>query len=186
MENLKILVVVDMQNDFIDGSLGSEAAKKIVPNVAKKIRDWDGIVLATCDTHDANYLESQEGEHLPVEHCIENTHGWLYNDEVRDAIAEKDANWQFYGFVTKDTFGAVGLPQAINEIIDEMDSIEDETEIEFIGLDTDICVISNALLAKAYFLDAKMSIDSSCCAGTTPEAHEAALTVAKSCQINVI
>ena len=182
----KILVVVDMQNDFIDGSLGSKAAQEIVPNVVEKIKNFDGVVIATCDTHDDNYLDSKEGDKLPVEHCIKQTHGWLYNDDVRDAIAEKDYQWCFAGFVEKPTFGSLDLIDEIEMVKDELDICEDEMEIQFIGLDTDICVISNALIAKAAFYDANIVIDSSCCAGTSKEAHEAALTVAKSCQIEVI
>lgn len=183
---LRILVVVDMQNDFISGSLGSEAAKKVVPNVVEKIRNWNGPVIATCDTHDTLYLDSLEGEKLPVEHCIGNTWGWLYEDSVRAALREKEEDGLFFGFIEKSTFGSLDLPDAIEQIIDEYEECEYNTAIQLVGLDTDICVVSNALILKACSLCTSMSIDSTCCAGTTPEAHEAALIVAKSCQIDVI
>jgi len=165
---MKYLIVVDMQNDFIDGSLGTKEAIAIVPNVVKKIREWDGPIIATYDTHQADYLQTQEGKFLPVEHCIENTHGWQLNPEVEAALEGKDVTK-----VKKPTFGCVQLPELVGET----------DEIELVGLCTDICVVSNALLLKANYYETPISVDASCCAGVTPEPHDAALTTMRMCQI---
>lgn len=179
----KILIVVDMQNDFINGSLGSEAAQAIVPNVVSKIKNFDGdCIIVTMDTHKSNYLETQEGKKLPVEHCIENTNGWRINTQVAEAL-EKGCPVHT---LMKSTFGAKNIADMINSAMQLQNIDEKNLEIELVGLDTDICVISNAILIKAFFLDAQVKIDSSCCAGTSTTAHECALEVAKSCQIDVI
>ena len=167
---MKTLLVIDMQNDFINGALGSPEAKAILPNVAKKIREYQDIgheIIFTQDTHFENYLQTQEGQKLPVEHCIINTPGW----EIPQCLNNKE-----YITVLKNTFGSFDLESYINE----------NTDLEIIGLCTDICVVSNALILKATFPEMKIKVDSNCCAGTTPEAHEAALTVMRSCQIEVI
>lgn len=172
----KILVVVDMQNDFIDGALGTNEAKAIVNNAVKKINGFVGTVFATFDTHTPDYLQTAEGKKLPVPHCIKGTDGWLINPEIHAALDEKD-----YIAVEKPTFGSTALVERIRECCGGSD-----TEIELIGLCTDICVVSNALLLKANFPETKISVDSSCCAGVTPESHNAALTTMKMCQIDVI
>lgn len=165
---MKTLIVIDMQNDFVTGSLGTKEAQTIVPNVKKKIQEYvnrgDQIIF-TRDTHYSNYLETQEGKMLPVEHCIYDTEGWEIVDEleVMNCI-----------YVNKTSFGWDGWLKLNYE------------EIELIGVCTDICVISNALILKAQFPEVKITVDASCCAGVTPGLHEAALKVMKSCQINVI
>lgn len=172
----RILVVVDMQNDFVDGALGTKEAVGIVENVVDKIGNFDGKIFATLDTHQNNYMETSEGKKLPVPHCIRMTYGWLLNEEVRKALDNKD-----YKIIEKKTFGSTRL-------VDEICGIkgEDDMEIEFVGLCTDICVVSNALLLKAYFPEARMTVDAGCCAGVTPESHKAALETMKMCQIDVI
>ncbi len=170
---MKVLIVVDMQNDFIDGSLGTKEAEAIVGNVEKKIREWDGLVVATRDTHSPKYLETQEGRNLPVEHCIEGTVGWEINPTIQAALDEKHAQ-----VVNKPTFGSVALAMMLMQC--------GVTEIQLVGLCTDICVVSNALLLKANMPEVPISVDASCCAGVTPEKHAAALETMKSCQINIL
>ncbi|MBQ1914424.1 MAG: cysteine hydrolase [Selenomonadaceae bacterium] len=166
----KCIVVVDMQNDFIDGSLGTKEAQEMLPRLVKKLeRETDATLVFTQDTHTAGYLETQEGKNLPVKHCIKPEKGW----EIAAALkpfAEKAA-----AIVEKPTFGSTKLP----------DAVRDFDEIELVGLCTDICVISNALLLKAFYPEKSISIDSSCCAGVTPESHENALGAMKMCQIRV-
>ena len=172
----KFLVVVDMQKDFVDGSLGTIEAQGIVRNVCEKIKGFEGEIIVTFDTHDENYLDTAEGKKLPVKHCIKGTKGFELDEDVKSALEGKD-----YTSVEKPTFGSVKLP----EIIREKAQGEDFT-VELIGLCTDICVVSNALLIKANFPEAEVFVDSSCCAGVTVESHNAALETMKSCQINVI
>ena len=168
---MKILIVVDMQKDFIDGALGTAEAMAIVPSVIEKIKEYensDSLVIYTKDTHFENYMDTREGRHLPVPHCIKGTAGHEIPDEIlrgHDLIIEKP------------TFGST-------ELVDYLENIEFD-EVELIGLCTDICVVSNALLIKARFPEREVSVDSSCCAGVTPATHEAALTTMKMCQINV-
>lgn len=167
----KLLIVVDMQNDFVSGSLGTKEAKQIVPAVVKKVEQYqeagDAIVF-TRDTHQENYLETQEGKKLPVKHCMYGTHGWEIIEELR-GFAEH--------VFDKPTFGSVELAEYVTR--------EGFMEIELIGLCTDICVVSNALLLKANLLNAEISVDSQCCAGVTPDTHQAALTTMKMCQITI-
>ena len=171
----KILVVVDMQNDFIDGALGTAEAVAIVENVKARIREYDPAdVFVTMDTHAPNYLETQEGRNLPVEHCIKGTKGW----QIRSDIASLLPDWHIY---EKPTFGSVALAKDIAEI-----AAAEEIEIEVLGLCTDICVVSNALMLKAYMPEVQISVDPSCCAGVTPESHEAALKTMQMCQIKVM
>lgn len=172
----KILVVVDMQKDFVDGALGTAEAVQIVGNVVKKINSFDGEIIVTYDTHFENYLNTSEGEKLPVEHCIKGTAGWNLDFEVQSALENRK-----YRPVEKLTFGSVELPAIVGEI-----TKGEEFSVELIGLCTDICVVSNALLLKANFPENRISVDSSCCAGVTPETHEAALTTMKMCQIDVL
>ncbi|MGX8699209.1 MAG: cysteine hydrolase family protein [bacterium] len=170
-----ILIVVDMQKDFIDGALGTAEAEAIVPAVVEKIRAFDGPIFATLDTHPANYLATAEGKHLPVEHCIQGTPGWALEPRVLAALEEKG-----YTPVEKPTFGSVLLPELVRAAAGEEDFA-----LEVIGLCTDICVVSNALLLKANFPEAPISVTASCCAGVTPEKHRAALETMASCQIEV-
>lgn len=174
MREAKYLIVVDMQNDFIDGSLGTPEAVAIVPAVVDRIRaaNREGYkIIATMDTHDENYLDTAEGRKLPVRHCIRGTQGWQIADAVKAALGDAV-------ILEKPTFGSVRLPGLI-------EPAEDLT-IEFLGLCTDICVVSNALLVKAHFPEAKLSVNRACCAGVTPQKHDAALETMASCQIDVI
>ena len=168
----KILIVIDMQNDFIDGALGTKEAEAIVENVKAKIKSYPAkAVFATMDTHGPDYLNTQEGKKLPVEHCIRGTAGWW----IRPDIAELLDSARVY---EKPTFGSVRLAEDLKEI-------KGLEEIEIIGLCTDICVVSNALLIKAELPEVKISVDPLCCAGVTPEKHEATLETMRSCQIEV-
>ena len=172
----KILIVVDMQNDFIDGALGTNEAQAIVKKAAEKIQSFDGEIIVTLDTHFENYMATAEGKKLPVPHCIKGTHGHKLNSEIEAALSGKN-----YTPVEKLTFGAKELPQTLERII----AGKDHT-IEMIGLCTDICVISNALLLKAFNPETEITVFSDICAGVTPEKHLAALETMRSCQINVI
>ncbi len=164
----KTLIVVDMQNDFIDGSLGTKEAVAIVDNVKQKIAKYQAAgaeIIFTRDTHQADYLSTNEGKHLPVEHCIEGTDGWQIAAglEVPGAI-----------YIDKPSFGYLNWAKY------------DLQEVEIVGLCTDICVVSNALIIKAVYPEIKVTVDASCCAGVTPESHAAALTTMKMCQVEVI
>ena len=172
----KILIVVDMQKDFVDGALGTKEAAAIVPNVVSKIKNFDGDIIVTYDTHFENYMETSEGKNLPVSHCIKDTDGWELDRNVEEALEGKD-----YIAVEKPTFGSLDLPEILSENYDE-----NEISIELIGLCTDICVVSNAIILKAAFYETPISVDASCCAGVTPESHKAALATMKMCQINVV
>ena len=169
----KVLVVVDMQNDFIDGALGTAEAVAIVPKVAEKIKNFDGTVLYTRDTHEENYMETQEGRNLPVPHCIRGTEGWQIRTELQQAGAM---------VVDKPTFGS----RALAEKLVEMNREEAIESITLIGLCTDICVISNAFVIKAFLPEMPIIVDAACCAGVTPESHERALEAMKVCQIAVV
>lgn len=178
----KILVVVDVQNDFVYGSLGSDEAIAVVPNIVKKVNEYKNnydLIIFTQDTHYDDYLDTQEGKKLPVEHCIRGTNGWEIIDEINYKKCKKFNNFAVY---RKSTFGFDdwGWEERFNNTDDSL------LDIEIIGLCTDICVITNALLIKTYYPEAKITVDASCCAGSTPERHKAALDVMKSCQINVI
>ena len=171
----KILVVVDMQNDFVDGALGTREAEQIVDPVAEKIRGFEGKILVTLDTHHHHYLETAEGKKLPVPHCIRMTNGWLLNEKVLEALSTKE-----YQIIEKNTFGSVRLAEEIRRIRED-----DDMEIEFVGLCTDICVVSNVLLVKAFFPETAIRVDARCCAGVTPETHRAAIETMKMCQIEI-
>ena len=171
----RFLVVVDMQNDFIDGALGTAEAQAVVSAAAQKIRGFDGEVFATFDTHFDGYMDTAEGKKLPVPHCIKGTPGWELNPEIAAALAQKG-----YTPVEKRTFGSADLPQYLRRA-----SGGQPFSVELIGLCTDICVVSNALLLKAHFPEAPISVDAGCCAGVTPQKHTAALETMKSCQIDV-
>lgn len=168
----KVLVVVDMQNDFIDGALGTREAEAIVPYVKKKIEEYKrsgDTVIFTRDTHDKDYLKTQEGRKLPVEHCIKGTFGW----EISPELDTKDSM-----IIDKNTFGSVSLMSYIAENYKD-------AEFELVGLCTDICVISNAIMLKAFLPEAVITVDASCCAGVTPQSHKNALEAMKMCHINI-
>ena len=168
-----ILVVVDMQNDFIDGALGTKEAIAIVPAVKEKIKNFEGRVIFTRDTHQPNYMETQEGKNLPVKHCIKDTEGWQIRKEI-DELRKEDA-------IDKITFGSSEL----GNILLSLNNEEKIGSITFIGLCTDICVISNAMIAKAFLPEVEVKVDASCCAGVTVESHKNALNAMKMCQIKV-
>lgn len=171
----KILIVIDMQNDFIDAALGTKEAAAIVDSVKEKIRSYPAEnVIATMDTHQENYMETQEGQNLPVIHCIKGTEGW----RIRPDIAELLTDAKIY---EKPTFGSTAMAADLKAL-----SEKEEIELELIGLCTDICVVSNALLLKATMPEVKISVDASCCAGVTPKKHLAALETLSSCQIHVV
>lgn len=170
----KILIVIDMQNDFIDGALGTKEAEAIVDAVKDKIRSYNvQNVIATMDTHAEDYLHTQEGKNLPVVHCIKGTPGW----QIRDDIAELLKGAKIY---QKPTFGSTDLACDLKALANE-----EELDIELVGLCTDICVVSNALLLKAFMPEVPLSVDASCCAGVTPQKHLAALETMRSCQVDV-
>ena len=171
----RFLIVVDMQKDFVDGALGSPAAVAIVPRVVDKIVGFASEVIATYDTHTEQYMDTNEGSHLPVPHCIRGTDGWQLDARVADALADRP-----YHTIEKPTFGSTALPDLIREIAGD----EDFT-IELVGLCTDICVVSNALLLKANFPEHEIFVDAACCAGVSDETHQAALATMKCCQIQV-
>lgn len=179
---MKVLVVIDMQNDFIDGSLGTPEAVQIVPNVVEKIRTWDGVVYATQDTHFPDYLDTQEGRVLPVEHCIQGTDGWKVEPSVRKALAEGAERNDSTLYITKSTFGSRDLADLLAERRRE----EPIEEIMLVGLCTDICVISNALVLKVFLPDVPITVDAACCAGVNPESHRNALEAMKMCQIRIV
>ena len=173
----KLLVVVDMQKDFIDGSLGSIQAEKIVPWVISKIKEYkerENYIIFTKDTHEENYLSTQEGKKLPVVHCICGTEGWEISEQIKSAV-----DLEKYPCFEKRNFGSINLSEYISQfgVLDE---------IELCGLCSDICVVSNALILKAAYPETPITVDAVCCAGVTKESHEAALLTMKMCQINVI
>ena len=168
---MKYLIVVDMQKDFITGSLGSELAEKIVPDVVEKVKKFAGKVIFTRDTHFVDYMQTQEGKKLPVQHCIKDTDGWQICDELKSYVND---------VVDKITFGSVDLPGILKDYGDEID------EIELCGLCTDICVISNAMILKASFPETKIVVDGKCCAGVSVESHKTALEAMKAVQIEIM
>ena len=173
---MKVLVVVDMQNDFVSGNLGTKEAVAIVPDVKKKIEEYynnGDVVFFTKDTHLDGYLDTQEGKKLPVEHCVIGTNGWEIVDELKSCAKH---------VINKDRFGSNYLAECIHGGF----ASNDYDSVELVGVCTDICVVSNALLIKAWVPEMEITVDASCCAGVTPEKHRAALEVMKSCQINVI
>ena len=174
---MNILVVVDMQNDFVSGALGTPEAREIVPRVKSRVED--GIrrgerVLFTRDTHTVDYLETQEGRNLPVPHCVRGTEGWELIDQLQPFAEGRTV-------LDKPTFGSSQLGRLL-QVENERTPIE---KVTLIGLCTDICVISNALLVKAFLPEAEVAVDAACCAGVTPESHRTALAAMKPCQITV-
>ncbi len=171
-----ILIVVDIQKDFVDGALGTAEAVAMLSNATKKIREFKGDIFVTFDTHFENYMETAEGGKLPVPHCIKGTAGWELDQNIAKALEGKE-----FLTVEKLTFGSVELANLIKKTVSDEDF-----DITLIGLCTDICVVSNALILKANFPEKEIYVDAACCAGVTPETHCAALTTMKMCQINVI
>ena len=168
----KVLIVIDMQNDFIDGVLGTAEAQKIVSEVKKIIDDFDGDVFFTRDTHGQDYMSTQEGKHLPIPHCIKGTDGW----QITSALCTEKA----CEIIDKPTFGYLSIADIISE------KGKNISEITIVGLCTDICVISNAMILKAAFPETLITVVSSACAGVTPQSHQNALDAMKMCQINII
>lgn len=170
---MKSIVVVDMQNDFIDGSLGTKEAQEMLPRLKDKLKkvveNGSAELVFTMDTHGKDYLNTQEGKKLPVEHCIKGTQGWEISPELGEFVAKAKA------VVEKPTFGSMELIKHLNAA----------DEVELVGLCTDICVISNALLIKAAYPEMKVSVDAQCCAGVTPESHANALEAMKMCQVEI-
>ena len=186
---MRVLVVVDAQVDFVTGALGSVTAKSIIPHMRERIREYadgDTLILFTKDTHDEDYDKTMEGYHLPVAHCIRGTPGWSLVKEI-SILADGYSNFLIYSDgeivhsrIIKDTFGSVKLGELLRRYESEI------TDITFMGFCTDICVISNVLLTKAFLPNTRIIVDASCCAGTTLDKHLAALEVMKSCHIDVI
>ena len=179
-----ILVVVDMQNDFVDGALGSPQAMEILPRVADKIKNHQGGVILTRDTHGSDYMDTREGKYLPVPHCVKDTHGWQIHPSVASALPsdKKDVL-----VLDKPTFGSVELMQKL-QAMQAMQAMQAQGQepiqrVTLVGLCTDICVISNAMLIKAALPEIDVVVDASCCAGVTRESHENALNAMRACQI---
>lgn len=170
---MNYLIVVDMQVDFVNGALGTKEAAAIVPQVEKRIREFSGKVIFTRDTHSADYLSTQEGRKLPVPHCIKDTDGWQIIPELKPLCTQ---------VIDKPTFGSTELA----ELLKAENEKEPISSVTLLGICTDICVISNALLIKASLPEVPMYVDAACCAGVTPESHENALAAMKMCQIDVI
>lgn len=171
---MKVLLVIDMQNDFIHGALGTPEAQAIVSRVADKIRNFaDGLVIYTRDTHEPGYLSTQEGKNLPVPHCIRGQAGWQLHDEIQALVQDSPV-------IDKPSFGSVELAEYLSSLDNAPESIE------LVGLCTDICVISNAMILKAYLPEVPIFVDASCCAGVTPQSHENALSAMRMCQIGVL
>lgn len=170
----KILIVVDMQRDFIDGALGTKEAEAIVKPVTEKMKTYQkGDIYLTRDTHGEDYLETAEGKKLPVPHCIKGSKGWQLHPEI-EALADKSH------IIDKPTFGSMELMGLLVE-----ENRKEPLELELVGLCTDICVVSNALLLKASMPESPVRVDPACCAGVTPESHKAALLTMEMCQIGL-
>ena len=186
---MRVLIVVDTQHDFIDGALGCAKAQSIIPHMKERIKkyaDGDTLILFTKNTHDENYGKTIEGHYLPIEHCIQGTPGWSLVKDI-SSLADGYSNFLIFSDgvvvrsrVLKETFGSIKLCEILKQYENEI------TDITFMGFCTDICVVSNVLMARAYLPNTRIIVDASCCAGTTLEKHLAALEVMKSCQIDVI
>lgn len=180
---MKILIVVDMQKDFVDGALGTKEACAIVPALIERIEGFDGLVLATRDTHGEEYLNTMEGKKLPVVHCVKGTSGWELYPEIEAALAQKWQGYKDEAIFDKPTFGSRDLGEYLLRLEKEGETIE---SITLTGVCTDICVISNALLIKAYLPETEVRVEADLCAGVTKESHERALEAMEVCQIEVI
>ena len=183
---MKLLFVIDMQNDFIDGVLGTPEAQAIVSKVVEKINSMDnGIIILTKDTHYNDYLKTEEGKHLPIPHCIIDTDGWKLNFKVLVAVYRSRKRKNLIGLINKPTFGYTWNNEYFVESFYNF-NLNDITEIEIVGLDTDFCVLANAFGLKVAFPNIPITIDAACCAGSTPEWHEKALDILEHCHFNVI
>jgi nicotinamidase-related amidase len=167
----KVLILIDLQNDFITGSLGSVEAQSIIPNVIQFIKNWNEEIIVTKDTHDQKYLDTLEGQYLPVKHCITGTDGFELDYRIQEALQDKHPQ-----IIYKHTFGSTGL----------MNMFDNATEFYICGLCTDICVVVNALLLRTKYPNNKIFCIENCCAGSSPENHLSALEVMKSCQIEIV
>lgn len=191
-KNVKVLICIDMQRDFVYGSLKNDAAKDIIPNLIGKLNNFDGeYIIFTRDTHSEDYLYSKEGEKLPVKHCVQGTSGWDLIPQITDFINQNLVTRKHTIMVIdKPTFGSVEKDRNGNSLISVVKTIvgdKDNVSIELVGTCTGICVVSNALLLKAFFYDkADITVDASCCACITEDTHNAALTTMECCQINVV
>lgn len=174
MDKTKVLIVIDMQNDFINGSLGTKETEAIVPLIVKKIQSWSGELYLTQDTHKADYLSTQEGKYLPVNHCILLTEGWQLHPDIAKVCGPIPTHM-------KDTFGCKSLIKTLKEL----STVQEIGEVQLVGLCTDTSVLSNALLIKAFFPEIPIIVDASCCAGVTPQSHKRALETMKMCQIQI-
>ena len=175
---MKILLVIDMQNDFLEGALRNEEGIKIIPKVVEKINEYkrnNDIVIATLDTHQTNYLDTQEGKNLPVTHCVKDTYGWQIQKDIMEALGDALV-------FEKPTFGSTKLASYLKE---KYEKIQSELEIEIIGVCTDICVISNAMLIKANLPESHITVLKDLCAGVTVESHQNALKAMSTCQITI-
>lgn len=173
---MNILIVIDMQNDFINGALGTQEAQRILPQVVDKVKNWDGEIVFTRDTHGDDYMETKEGKHLPVPHCIKGSQGWEIHPDLHPLVTQP--------VLDKPNFGSLKLPEHLREIVGN--TPEPDLCITLVGLCTDICVISNAIILKPAFPEATIQVDSGCCAGVTPESHQKALDTMAMCQITVL
>lgn len=177
MSKRRILIVVDMQNDFVTGALGTDEARAVVSRVVDKIELYDrpeNMIVFTRDTHHDDYLETYEGKNLPVVHCVADTKGWEIVPEIEEVMPLDSP------IIDKHTFGSYALVEALMEHADE------NTIFEIVGLCTDICVVTNALMIRAAFYENEVIVDKSCCAGVTPEKHQAALATMDSCQVKIV
>lgn len=185
---VKILCVIDVQNDFIDGTLGTKEAQIVLPNIVEKIKNWKGFTIATMDTHHSDYPSTHEGKKLPIIHCEYNTEGWMMPKSVNDALEDT----AYLGRCCKNTFGSLNRHNSpvffAEDLVSRIEAIagKKDLEITLIGFCTDICVVSNALILRAYFPEATIKVDSTCCAGTTSQMHKEALNVMNSCQIEIL
>lgn len=168
----KVIVVIDMQNDFIDGALGTKEAQAMLPHLVVKLeREKDALLIFTQDTHSKNYMETQEGRNLPVLHCIKPEKGWEIAPSLQPFVKKAAA------VIEKPAFGSLELPKAVAKLQPD--------EVELVGLCTDICVISNAMILKTAFPELPVAVDASCCAGVTPASHDNALQAMKMCQVDI-
>lgn len=174
----KLLIIVDMQNDFIDGSLKNPAAEAIVKLLCQKIANWDGDIIATLDTHKSNYMSTREGKYLPIPHCVDGTDGHQLNKHIEAALVAAKNNGTHVMIVPKPTFGSTALPDIIKHMYYDY--------IELNGTCTSICVISNAIILKSAFPETDIAVDAACCACLNDETQNAALTVMKTCQIDIL
>ncbi len=173
---MRYLIVVDVQKDFVDGALGTKEAVEMLPNLVKKVKNYEGEVWFTKDTHPDNYLQTQEGRILPVQHCVKGTDGWKLAKELEKVCDMKKAV-----IYEKPTFGSTQMAEDLKKLYDK----GEVESVELVGICTDICVVSNALLLKAFMPELPIYVDAKCCAGVTIKKHEAALEVMESCQILV-